>query len=412
MLEPLGPVAVASVVEPADVLAGCPAARRPLLLAPATPQGWFEGTTLLAIDPVTVERAEDGASLAGALLDRALASGTHAIVAVVLDYEGSALCLRYERGLALTAEGWRTWGDWGSDTLPEPVTTRPLPTDAALIQGASGDLDEAAFIAGVRAVREAVAAGDVYVLNLTYRLTGSPTTNAPRLFRALLQRGGAAMSAALVTPERSLLSISPERFVAIDGREAAIEPIKGTRPRGSDPSQDAAYAGELAASAKERAEHVMIVDLERNDLGRVSEPGSVRVRPLAEVVPTPYCHQMVSVVRGTLREDVSMRDVLDATFPCGSVTGAPKISAMRHIARLEASSRGAYCGSLLVATAGRLDSSVLIRTAEIETSEGGKDRIRYGTGGGITYDSDPEQEWAETLLKAGPVSGMEPDRSR
>ena len=144
----------------------------------------------------------------------------------------------------------------------------------------------------------------------------------------------------------------------------------------------------------------MIVDMERNDLGRVSETGSVFVDPLRRVVPTPYCHQMVSVVHGELRPDATMAEVLAATFPCGSVTGAPKISAMSHIERLESSPRGAYCGSLLVARPGRLDSSVLIRTAE--HSDG---IATYGTGGGITWDSDPAAEWAETLVKATPITG-------
>jgi anthranilate/para-aminobenzoate synthase component I len=269
------------------------------------------------------------------------------------------------------------------------------------------DMDREAYETGVEHVRQAVAAGDVYVLNLTYRLMGRPslrredgTPDAAGLFSTLLARGRAPMSAALVTPQRSILSVSPERFLAIDGRKARIEPIKGTRPRGRWATEDTAFVAELAASVKERAEHVMIVDLERNDLGRVSEWDSVRVAPLTEIVPTPYCHQMVSTVRGTLREDVKLADVLRATFPCGSVTGAPKISAMDHISRLESSPRGAYCGALLVATQDHLDSSVLIRTAELDG-----DRIAYGTGGGITYDSDPKAEWEETLVKARPFLG-------
>jgi anthranilate/para-aminobenzoate synthase component I len=144
----------------------------------------------------------------------------------------------------------------------------------------------------------------------------------------------------------------------------------------------------------------MIVDLERNDLGRVCVPGTVSVDPLATVFPTPYCHQMVSRVSGSLEPGVSVEDVFDACFPCGSVTGAPKVSAMRHIARTEVSARGAYCGALVVAMPGSIDSSVLIRTLESHGEE-----AVWGVGCGITYDSDAEAEWEESVLKAWPVLG-------
>jgi len=144
----------------------------------------------------------------------------------------------------------------------------------------------------------------------------------------------------------------------------------------------------------------MIVDLERNDLGRVCRPGTVAVDPLFDVVATPYCHQMVSTVSGRLRAGVTLCAVLDATWPCGSVTGAPKIAAMKAIEELEASPRGVYTGSLVIATPGEIDSSVLIRTAEYADG-----MVRWGTGGGITVDSDPGQEWLETMLKATPLLG-------
>ena len=174
--------------------------------------------------------------------------------------------------------------------------------------------------------------------------------------------------------------------------------------------EDAALRAELLDSEKERAEHVMVVDLERNDLGRVCVPGSVRVDPFYRVETTSYCHQAVSSVRGLLRPDVSVGELLEATFPCGSITGAPKIAAMSIAGRLEPVPRGAYTGSLVIAVPGEVDSAVLIRTAEVtpcdtEVATEGT-TIRYGAGCGITVESDPLAEWEESVLKSEPVLGV------
>lgn len=403
MLQATGPVLLPAELAPERLLHSLAADRRPLVLAASSDRGWFGGVRLVAFDPVAHSEADPvtGAAVAGAAIDSAMVSDTPLLSVAVLDYEGQSTVATYAGGLLATAEGWRAWGELDPSAIPKPTEPAPVPLpDASLVLDPEGDLDRDAFVAAVEATREAIARGDVYVLNLTYRLAGEAVFGIAETFSTLIARGAGAMSAALVTPERALLSISPERFVALDGREARIEPIKGTRPRGDDPTADRAWAADLAGSEKERAEHVMIVDLERNDLGRVCVPGTISVDPLYEVVPTPYCHQLVSTVRGTLRGDARAVDVISATFPCGSVTGAPKISAMRHIAGLERSARGAYCGALLVAVPGRLDSSVLIRTASVRGR-----MLEYGTGGGITYDSDPEAEWEETLLKARPLLG-------
>jgi branched-subunit amino acid aminotransferase/4-amino-4-deoxychorismate lyase len=205
--------------------------------------------------------------------------------------------------------------------------------------------------------------------------------------------------------------------VRLTGHEVEIAPVKGTRPRGETPEEDAALLADLLGSAKERAEHVMVVDLERNDIGRVCVPGSVRVEPLYEIETTSYCHQAVSSVRGLMRDDASLGDLLEATFPCGSITGAPKIAAMRIAESLECGERGAYTGSLVVAMPGELDSSVLIRTVELQPAnvQGGVGEdgapnagriLRYGTGCGITVESDPQEEWAESVLKTQPLLGL------
>ncbi len=213
------------------------------------------------------------------------------------------------------------------------------------------------------------------------------------------------MSAFLRAGDITVASASPERFVGIErgddgARTVEIWPIKGTRPRSDDPVRDRRLARELLADEKERAEHLMIVDMERNDLGRVCSAGSVRVDPLMEVFPTPYCHQMVSKVRGELGAGMSLADVLGAAFPCGSVTGAPKLAAMRFLGELERSPRGTYCGALAVAVPGRFDSSVLIRTLEYDG-----ELVRWGTGCGVTFDSDPASEWRESVLKTWPALG-------
>ncbi len=255
------------------------------------------------------------------------------------------------------------------------------------------------FRRAVRSVGEAIERGDVYVLNLTYRLRGEPTVSPEEAFSALLTRASADMAAFWRIPGLTVASASPERFVRVAGEQIEVCPVKGTRPRANG-AADVSMATQLACSDKERAEHVMIVDLERNDIGRVCVPGTVSVDPLFEIASTPYCHQMVSTVCGQRRADATLWDVLESTFPCGSVTGAPKIAAMREIAALETSSRRTYTGSLVVAIPGELDSSVLIRTAEYTD-----DQVSWGTGGGVTIDSDPADEWLETLLKAAPFLG-------
>jgi anthranilate/para-aminobenzoate synthase component I len=262
-----------------------------------------------------------------------------------------------------------------------------------------------AYEAAVERTREEIAAGNVYVANVTYRVTGRAVRSPAEAFTVLDGRAPAPMSAILRTGGSAVVSASPERFAGVErledgARTVEIWPIKGTRPRSDDPEEDRRLADELSADEKERAEHVMIVDMERNDLGRVCIAGTVRVDPLMEVFPTPYCHQMVSKVRGELASETSLAEVLGAAFPCGSVTGAPKIAAMHFLRGLERSPRGAYCGMLAVAMPGRFDSSVLIRT--LEYTEGS---VRWGTGGGITFDSDPGSEWRESVLKTWPALG-------
>ena len=197
-----------------------------------------------------------------------------------------------------------------------------------------------------------------------------------------------------------ILTNSPERFVSVRAGQVEARPIKGTRKRSVDPVEDAALASELAASAKDRAENLMIVDLMRNDISRVCASGSVRVPVLCAVESYANVHHLVSVVEGELAAGQDMFDLVTASFPPGSITGAPKVRAMQIIAELEGESRGPYCGALgWISEAGDMDLNVMIRTAAMRVEDG----VWHATirsGGGIVADSDPQAEYEETLTKA------------
>lgn len=420
VLQPLRPVLGNTVasrdVEAWRIAGAIDSECEPLVLCPSNETGWFGGTALVCISPVWGSVDLDVGE-AAALLEKVMRGDEPVVAAAVVPYDGQARARVYQSGLVLTAGGWKTWGRMPMGSCGFALSTEPG-SESGLAYTSSPsalgefelpvlspnffDMEEAQFVEKVVAVHEAILRGDVYVLNLTMRLTGTPSAGPVETFERLVRFSAGPMSALWVDGERSIVSVSPERFLSVtqveDGRRAEVWPIKGTRPRHADPAHDAALADELAISEKERAEHIMIVDMERNDLGRVCEAGSIRVDPLLEVFATPYCHQLVSRVIGRLRPDTTMTELLEATFPCGSVTGAPKVAAMRLIEKLESSRRGVYTGSLLVAMPGRLDSSVLIRTLEYDGVN-----ARWGTGGGITIDSDPAEEWREALLKTWPV---------
>jgi len=219
------------------------------------------------------------------------------------------------------------------------------------------------------------------------------------LAAALRARAPAPQGALIASAdgEGALVSNSPERFLAVapDGT-VETRPIKGTRPRGDTPDADRAAAEALRASAKDRAEHVMIVDLERNDLGRVCRTGSVEVASLARVVALPTVFHLISTVRGRLRANVGLTALLEATFPGGSITGAPKRRAMQIIDELEPAPRGPYTGATgWLGAAGDLDLAIAIRTAAVRAG-----RLSLSVGGGVVADSAPEGELAETDVKA------------
>jgi para-aminobenzoate synthetase component 1 len=275
----------------------------------------------------------------------------------------------------------------------EPLRLRDSATGLEL--GAFFDADS--YAKAVTQIRDEILAGEVYQANLTHRLSARFGGDAWRLFQALAARSPAPFAAFLALPEITVVGSSPERFLRLEA-DGAVEsrPIKGTRPRGATPEDDARLAAELADSEKERAENAMIVDLVRNDLGRVCAPGSVEVPALFAIEPHPTLFQMVSTVRGRLRAGMGVADLLRATFPPGSMTGAPKIAAIELLARLEPVPRGVYAGALgFLDARGGAGLSVVIRTVLCRGR-----RAWLQVGGGIVLDSDPLAEWEETLAKA------------
>ena len=252
------------------------------------------------------------------------------------------------------------------------------------------------YIKAVSRVREYIAAGDVFQVNLAQRFETALRIPPYELYKRLRRVNPAPFASYLSFPGVTVVSASPERFLRVRGDLAETRPIKGTRPRGKDPVEDPRLAEELTDSAKDRAENVMIVDLERNDLGRVCRYGTVKVAELAILETFPTVFHLTSTILGRLRPDKSNIDLLKAAFPGGSVTGAPKVRAMEIIDELEPTRRAAYTGSLgYLSFDGHMDLSIVIRTLLIKG-----DKAYFQVGGGITYDSDPEAEYMETLDKA------------
>jgi para-aminobenzoate synthetase component 1 len=257
----------------------------------------------------------------------------------------------------------------------------------------------AAYKARVARILEYLRAGDVYQVNLARRLIAPRLVPGdPLALAAAIAAASPAPYAAFLEPAPgdAIVSASPERFLARSGDRIETRPIKGTRPRATSPAGDAAARDELARAPKDAAEHLMIVDLERNDLGRVAVTGSVRVDELAYVVELPTVHHLVSRVSAALRPDVGLAALLRATFPGGSITGAPKIRAMQIIDELEPAPRGPYCGAIgWLGAGGALDLSIAIRIAVLAGDE-----LAVHVGGGIVADSDPQAELDETEAKA------------
>lgn len=279
------------------------------------------------------------------------------------------------------------------DILPVAEETEPLP----FVSNTPKDT----YRRNVSRSVEYVRAGDVYQVNLTQIFSGPAPANGPAAYLNLRTASPCPYGAYLDTPAGKLLSSSPELFIDFEADTHLVtsRPIKGTRRRGADHQEDVRLAEELAASAKDRAENVMIVDLVRNDLGRVCNPGSVETLELCRRETHPSVFHLVSTVRGTVQAGMNILDILDASFPGGSIIGAPKIRATEIITELEPGPRGAYTGALgYINIDGSAKLAMGIRIARIM-----QDKAWFGAGGGIVADSSPEDEYQESLIKAGAV---------
>lgn len=257
--------------------------------------------------------------------------------------------------------------------------------------------DEAAYAARIAMIRERIAAGESYQVNFTLPLRAAFRGSDRDLYAALVASSGAAFCARLPIGRHTILSASPELFFRLRGRRLQLRPMKGTRPRGRWSAEDQALRRELAASEKDRAENLMIVDLLRNDAGRVAVTGGVEVPRLFEIESFATVHQMTSTVTATLRADAGLMELLGALFPCGSITGAPKVRTMRVIRGLEAEPRGVYTGALGFLSPDETVFSVAIRTLVLDRE---RDELELGVGGGITFASDAAAEWRECHQKA------------
>ncbi|MCE8018305.1 aminodeoxychorismate synthase component I [Halomonas sp. MCCC 1A17488] len=276
----------------------------------------------------------------------------------------------------------------------------PPGADFQLLSPFAGEMDRAGYARRFAAVQAYIRAGDCYQINLAQRFSAPYRGDLWSAYLRLRQATPTPFAGYMAWPtergEQAILSLSPERFLhcRADGH-VETRPIKGTRPRGATPEQDRRLADELKASHKDRAENVMIVDLLRNDLGRVCRPGSVRVPQLCGLESYANVHHLVSIVCGELEAGRRPLDLLAAAFPGGSITGAPKVRAMQIIDELEPSRRSVYCGSLgFVDVRGNMDTSIAIRTA---VADG--ERLHLWGGGGLVADSDVEAEYVETLDK-------------
>lgn len=290
-----------------------------------------------------------------------------------------------------------------TERIPEiqKVLTHSAAPDIGVVplpQRLHSNVRRADYLDAVRRAQSYIAAGDIYQVNLSHRLEGRWNGPTWSLYERLRERSPVPYGAYLAMGDVTILSASPERFLQLapDGEQVETRPMKGTRPRGATPGEDHALATELLSSEKDRAENLMIVDLLRNDLGKVCQVGSVRVPELFSLEPYSTVWQMVSTITGTLRPELDAIDLLRACFPGGSVTGCPKIRAMEIIEELEPQRRGIYCGAIgCLSFSGAMDTSIAIRTVVVTGQ-----RLHLQVGGAIVADSDPEAEYAETMAKA------------
>lgn len=311
--------------------------------------------------------------------------------AMIRDRADGSVMIVAEPDSAETAEAMRADAERCLDAGPS--TALPALDDLEIEEE-----PDAPFLQAVRAAKQHIARGDVYQANLSraWRARSARTVDPAALYAALKRANPGPFAGIACLPDAAIVSSSPERLLRLRDGEASTRPIAGTRPRGDDPERDDRLLAELIAHPKELAEHVMLIDLERNDLGRICTAGSVQVDEKMIVETYAHVHHIVSNVRGTVRPDVTPGAAIRAVFPGGTITGCPKVRCMQIIRDLEDTARGAYTGSFgYLNRDGSLDLNILIRTMVVRGSD-----IGFRAGSGIVADSDPAAELAETRAKA------------
>jgi para-aminobenzoate synthetase/4-amino-4-deoxychorismate lyase len=382
-----------------------------VLLDDARPGG---GPARLYRDPVAVVVARRPAEVAAALVEaEALLAAGHTLAGHIAYEAGLALEPRLA-GLAAGrsgADGPLLWlaAFTACTEIPAAAVAGWLarPGAVARLGPLDPQLSPGAYRARFAELAERIGAGDIYQANFTLPLAGSWRGDPLALYAALREAGGGGHGGVIWDGTHWLLSCSPELFFALDADGLVLRPMKGTRPRGADPAQDAALAAALAADPKDRAENLMILDLMRNDASRVAAPGSVRVEAPFAVESYPSVHQMVSTVRARLAPRAGLGDLLRALFPCGSVTGTPKIRAMELLSAVERDPRGVYCGAIGriaprgAEQAGEAEFNVAIRTLRLSPDGTGGGQAVLGVGSAVVADSSAMGEWRECLVKGG-----------
>lgn len=319
-------------------------------------------------------------------------------------YDWAILVDHHAKTCKLVSHGLlpQTRANWAAlcarfDAPIEPVVAKPF----SVVKKSVANFSHAAYCRAFEKIHQYIRAGDCYQVNLAQRFQAQVAGDAWTAYLKLREISPAPFMAFMQLPlgkdqQFQVLSNSPERFLQTDGSHVETRPIKGTRPRDADPVRDLANARELENSAKDRAENLMIVDLLRNDLGKVCQTGSVRADVLFQLQSFANVHHLVSIVTGKLKRDANAVDLLQACFPGGSITGAPKLRAMQIIDDLEPDARGVYCGSIgYIGFDGKMDTNIAIRTAVVQNQA-----FTYYAGGGVVIDSLPENEYQETLNKA------------
>ena len=316
--------------------------------------------------------------------------------AVIVDHRAQSACLVSHARDPGTRDRWQSLCSQFEQARPAPL--RPFRVTSTV----SSNMSLPDYAEAFHKIKRYIHEGDCYQVNLAQRFVAQADGDAWAAYQRLRQISPAPFMAYMNLPELNVLCASPERFLQVKGKHVETRPIKGTRPRSANSSEDRRNAEELQVSLKDRAENLMIVDLLRNDIGKSCAVGSVRAERLFALESFANVHHLVSTVTGKLSEGMTAIDLLRGCFPGGSITGAPKLRAMEIIEELEPHRRGLYCGAIgYIGFDGNMDTNITIRTAVFSGGE-----IRFWAGGGIVADSQMEQEYRETLDKASSMTQL------